>query len=60
MRVAEVVHPKQQLVRKDWRAKAKGANRWRGTQFIDRRWDDLNKSVGKDMVNAKAHPQLML
>ena len=63
LRVAAVVHQKQQFVYKDRRAKAKGASRLRGTQTIDRRWDGLNQWVGKNiatLVNGKPNPQLML
>ena len=62
LRVAAVVHQKQQFVYKDRRAKVRGASRWRGTQTIDRRWDSLNKWIGNNIATLKKgrpNPQLM-
>ena len=62
LRVAHVVHSKQQFVLKDRRTKARGASRWRGTQVMDRRWDGLNSWVGKNiatLVGGRPNVRLM-
>ena len=62
LRVANVVHQRQQFVFQDRRAKAAGASRWRGTQIIDRRWDGLDSWIGthiSTMVAGRPNPALM-
>jgi hypothetical protein len=62
LRVAHVVHKKQQFVLKDRQAKVRGASRWRGTQVLDRRWDSLDSWVGRNiatLVNGRPNVRLM-
>ena len=62
LKVANVVHAKQQFVLKDTRAKSMGASRWRGTQVLDRRWEGLDAWVGSKiatLVNGRPNPALM-
>ena len=62
LRVASVVHQKQQFIYKDRQAKVRGASRWRGTQVIDRRWEGMDAWIGKHiptLINAQPNPQLM-
>lgn len=53
LRVAPVVHQKQQFVIKDRRAKKRGASNWRGTQVIDRRWDGIDSWIGRNVATLK-------
>ena len=62
LRVAPVVHQKQQFVIKDRHAKKRGASRWRGTQVIDRRWDGLDAWIGRyisTLKNGRPNPAIM-
>ena len=62
LRVAPVIHAKQQFVKADRHAKTRGASRLRGTQVIDRRWDSLDDWVGKNiatLVKGKPNPAIM-
>ena len=62
LRVASVVHSRQQFVLRDRRAKSVGASRWRGTQVLDRRWNGLDDWIGTKMatmVDDRPNPGLM-
>ena len=62
LRLAKVVHQRQQFVFKDRRAKTVGASRMRGTQVLDRRWDGLDAWVGRHiatMRSGRPNPALM-
>jgi hypothetical protein len=62
LRVASVVHQKQQFIYKDRQAKVRGASRWRGTQVIDRRWEGMDTWIGNPistLIKARPNPQLM-
>jgi hypothetical protein len=61
LKVAAVVHANSEFVRRDSRAKSRGASRWRGTQTLDRRWNGLNDWVGKKistLIKGEVNPKL--
>ena len=61
LRVAHLLHAKQQFVLKDRPAKVRGASRGRGTQVLDRRWDGLNLWVGRNIATlVNGHPNARL